>query len=502
MERRSHFRLGPGAFATATALAMLALSAGSSEAAGVRGDFRTNVALVETRGFERHTLPIEQVPGEGVYRQLEDGTVVTCIPGSDVCYWYTQGDVESSMPVSQDLRLNGWANVQGLSGKLHVRGRFGSDEFWPRTEEEIELVTGYAELDRGRLRIRGGRTSSHNGLGFYEFDGGSALLRTSGMTTIEFYGGRSLARGTSQPLDGFLLEDADILAPNDPGWIVGGQAQLILPRRSRVAVAYQREIRQDRAALYEERGALDVHMITTQVTIDTQIDYDFATERLQDARVRVDSPRMNGYRASGALRYRRPYFSLWTIWEAFAPVGYREAWSSLSWSDSRGRAGFQATASYRIYDDTNVIDPTDSVENDGWQVAALANWNPNPWRIDGGYKIDWGFAAAESQFDLGITRDFGRLELGAQGFASEQVREFRNGEDWILGGGVRGRFDSAPWSVEGSAGVYRLSYENRADYADWSQKRAYLALGYSFGSDPGMVHRSQSMSGTEKEVSR
>ncbi|MEZ4651590.1 MAG: hypothetical protein R3E97_22880 [Candidatus Eisenbacteria bacterium] len=406
------------------------------------------------------------------------------------------------MPVSQDLRLNGWTNVQGLSREAPRPWALRQRRVLAAHQEEIELVTGYAELDRGRLRLRGGRTSAHTGLGFYEFDGGSALLRTSAMTTLEVYGGRSLARGTSQPLDGFLLEDVDILAPNEPGWVVGGQAQLLLPRRSRVAVVYQRELREDRAALYEERGALDALLVTAPLTLDTQIDYDFAAENFQDVRVRVDSRRVSGYRASAALRYRRPYFSLWTIWEAFAPVGYREAWSSLSWSDARGRGALQATASYRKYDETDVLDPTGSVKDDGWQIAALANWNLHPWRFDCGYKIDWGFAAAESQFDLGVAKDFGSLELGAQGFASEQVREFRNGEDWILGGGLRGRFDSAPWFLEGSAGVYRLSYENRADYADWSQKRAYLALGYSFGSDPGMVHRSQSMSGSEKEVSR
>jgi hypothetical protein len=88
--------------------------------------------------------------------------------------------------------------------------------------------------------------------------------------------------------------------------------------------------------------------------------------------------------------------------------------------------------------------------------------------------------------DLGALRSFERYELGAQGFASQQTREFRNGEDWIFGGGLRGRMDVAPWSVDGMAGLYRVSFDNRADYVDWSQKRAYLAISYRFGSDPGI----------------
>lgn len=485
-------------------LILFCLSTGATglaaASAGLRGELRTNLSFVETRGVERHTIAASAVPGDGIYRQLPDGTVVTCIPGEDVCYWYTQGDVESSLPMAQDLRMNGWTPIEGLSGRLHLRGRFGSDAFWPRAEEEVELVSGFAQWERDRLRLRAGRIGRLGSLGLYEFDGASVLLRSSRKTAVELYGGRALARGTSQPLDGFLLEDADIFAPEEPGVLFGGEAEAFLPNRSRLALTYQRELRQDRGALYEERGALETHLVLRPFTLDTEVDYDFATERFQDVRLRVDSPYFHGYRASGALRYRRPYFSLWTIWEAFAPVGYREVWSSLAWTEARGRAGLQASASYREYDDTDVVIDGTPVRDDGWQVDVLGRWDRGSWRYDGAYKVDLGFAAAGTQVQLGALRAFGAYELGAQAVAAQQAREFRNGQDWMFGGGLRGRWEQAPWSAEGSAGVYRLSYDHRADYADWSQKRAYLALGYEFGSDPGLPTRNAGRQG--EEVSR
>lgn len=455
-----------------------------AEAGGVRGELRSTASWAQTRTYTREVVPEDQTIGTGLVRHLEDGTVVICVPGGE-CYWYRSAGTESSTPVSQDLRLTAWGLTRGLSGRLHVRGRYGSDDFWPRSQEEFEVVSGYLEWERQAYRVRGGRQFRQTGLGFYEFDGLDALWRARPWISVEAYGGRSLARGLSQPLTGFLLEEADEFAPNEPGFLIGAQLRVHPLARWRGALVYQREIREDRAALYSERISANLDGRAGRVRLDGAIDLDLATERLNEARLQARAPVHPNLDLTARGVYRRPYFDLWTIWEAFTPVGYEEAGLRMTWHHRR--AQLYAESSIRRYDDTHLEVAAFPVRDDGFEVAAGGSVSFRDWEVSGGYGAEVGFGAAEDHFDASVRRLLPIGYLGLQGFATQQTREFRNGEDWIVGGGLLAGLEWGDFDLTGTIGWHRLSYRNRADYPDWNQKRARLSVGYRFGGDPGQT---------------
>ena len=90
----------------AFAFSLLLLSPSWLVAQGIRGELRVRGDVV---GFQRLT---------------EDGF-----------------ETENVYPLYQDLRAVGWAGVEGLSFHTQIRGRLGSDDAWPRTEQEVEAIT-------------------------------------------------------------------------------------------------------------------------------------------------------------------------------------------------------------------------------------------------------------------------------------------------------------------------------------------------------------------------
>ena len=39
--------------------------------------------------------------------------------------------------VTEDVRVAFWPGIQGLAAQVYLRGRYGSDDLWPRSEQEI-----------------------------------------------------------------------------------------------------------------------------------------------------------------------------------------------------------------------------------------------------------------------------------------------------------------------------------------------------------------------------
>ena len=115
---------------------------------GLRGTFSARGNVIELRDLARDSLPADQVPGADIRRRLEDGTVASCIP-DEFCRWYATGDRRSVSLVTQELVVAGWPGLEGVSGHAHIRSRYGSDDFWPRSEEEVEVIAAYASWDRG-----------------------------------------------------------------------------------------------------------------------------------------------------------------------------------------------------------------------------------------------------------------------------------------------------------------------------------------------------------------
>lgn len=484
--------------AAALVLGVGLATAPAAMASGIRGELRSGAVWSDHRTFARTVVPESETIGDGVVRRLADGTTVICIPGGD-CYWWKPDEKESSTAATQDLRLTAWGLQRGLSGRLHLRGRYGSDDFWPRSQEELELVSGYLEWERSEYRLRAGRQSRHTGLGFYEFDGGAALWRARPWLSVEAYGGRSLARGLSQPLTGFLLEEADEFAPDEPGVLIGAQVRVHPLRAWSGSVAYQREIRADRAALYSERISSSVDGKIRRLRLDGALDLDLASERVNEARIQARAPLGSGFELTARGKYRRPYFDLWTIWEAFTPVGYEEAGARLAWQDRM--VAFFVESTVRRYDDANIEIAAFPVRDDGFQATVGGSLSPRGWDISVAYAAEVGFGASEDHIDARVSRLWSFGSVGLQGFAIQQTREFRRGEDWIVGGGLLAHLEWKTLDLDASLGWHRLSYRNRPDSPDWNQKRARISVGYAFGREPGRVSTSRS-GGSGASISR
>ena len=202
----------------------LILAPGEAGAQGYSADVSVNAGNFELRRTTRDSLPESLVAGEGERRELEDGTVVTCIP-EEFCRWFPSGEVETVSLVTEDLRAAFWPGIEGLAAQVHVRARYGSDDFWPRSDQELEALYAFVSYEDEDYRVRAGRQQRTNGLGYYNFDGASFLWRGFDRVRIDLYGGWSLARNLNAPRTGSLLENADEFAPDDRGLIVGIDVQ-------------------------------------------------------------------------------------------------------------------------------------------------------------------------------------------------------------------------------------------------------------------------------------
>jgi hypothetical protein len=457
-------------------------------AQGVRGEVRITATYLDFLSVVRDSLDESLVPGSGITRELPDGTVVTCIPGGD-CYWYRAGGKESATTLLQDLRLTAWPGVTGLSGRVEARGRFGSDDFWPRTNKEFEVRALYADFERANYRLRAGRQTRHGGLGQYPFDGGAFLWRGFGNVRLEAFAGRSLARTVLEPYTGSLIADSDALPPDKGAAVWGLEAGGHISALSG-SLQYQREIRNDRAGLYSERMSADARWGAKPVVTEASADFDLATLEFNEAMLRARHAFTRQWFALGEVRHYHPFFELWTIWGAFSPVGYNEGRALLHWAP---RAGLflQASAAYRRYEATDAGTSFLPVENDGWRPAATAMWSSGVWDATASYTAHIGFGAFRSSLDVSGGRQFGRdVYLGAHATGNQQFNEFRFGDGRTYGAGLLGRVTRASVSVDGDVGWYRHTYDNRPGFSDETQFRGRLALGWQFGTNADHVRSS------------
>jgi hypothetical protein len=473
-----------GGTATLIGLGLIVLAPIAASAQGYSADVSLNAGAFELRGLSRDSLPESQVPGEGQRRELEDGTVVTCIP-DEFCRWFPSGDVESVSLVTEDVRLAIWPGIEGLAAQIHLRGRYGSDDFWPRSEQELEALYAFVSYEDTDYRVRAGRQQRTNGLGYYNFDGASFLWRGFDPVRIDVYGGWSLARNLNAPRTGSLLEDADEFAPDDRGLILGIDVQGRIGSHATGAFTYQREIRDDRLALYTERVAGDVGIRVSRISVELAVDYDLAFEEFNEASVRASAPVVAGVEAMAQWRRYSPYFELWTIWGAFSPVGYDEARGWLAWSVPGGQVRLEAGGAYRTYEDTDAGAQFVDLEDDGWRAFGRARWNREGWFADGSYRAEEGSGAARYGGDLAVGREFGPGRyVSLRGTSSQNFSEFRLGEQVTAGGGIDAAWRVGDVSLTGGWAVYSLSYHDQPRVSDWTQQRGRLGIAYHFGTEP------------------
>jgi hypothetical protein len=453
-------------------------------AQGIRGELRVRGDAVGFQSLQRDSLPEGQVSGSGAQRQLDDGTVVTCVTG-DYCRWFGSGETDTVYPIYQDLRLVGWTGIEGLAFHTQLRGRLGSDEAWPRTEQEVEAITVYIGYRKGDWWVRGGRMLRSGSLGYKNFDGGSLAWSGLGPLRLEAYGGWSLGIGLVAPRNGELLTLADEYAPDKRAYIYGFDGALDFGTNFSANVQYQREIRTDKTGLYSERIGGSLRAIVGPSTLDGALTYDLAFKQINLARIQMSTPFASGFGLVLEGRHYRPFFEYWTIWGAFSPVAYTEGRGMLTWTSPKAGLSFEVGGGYRDYDETNAGLDYVSIKEDGWRLYGGGHWVNGPWFVDGGYRSETGFGASRYGGDLTVGRRIGKdARLALFGSSTKTFGEFRIGEQLGSGGGIDGSWNLATFTLSGSAGLYRITYDNRPQSEAWTQPRAHLSIAWRFGSTP------------------
>ena len=456
-----------------------------AQAQGIRGDVRLNWGWMQLQPFALNSVPEADVPGSGVQRQLADGTVVTCVAG-DSCRWYEDnGESQDIMPFTQDLRFAGWTGVQGLSFHGQMRTRLGSDDLWPRTAQKFDLLTGYLSYNRSAFQIKAGRMYRASGLGYYNFDGASAVWRGLGWMWVEGYAGWSLARGVNAPRNGSLYQDADLLATDRRAYLFGGELGFRGGKVFSGSATYQRELRTDELALYSERAAVNLRGLVGAWAFDGGASYDFAYDQLNDARIRITTPQLLGIRFAAQARHYTPFFDYWTIWSAFSPVGFDEARLSGTWTSRNLPLLVELGGAYREYEDTNAGSSNSTIRKDGYRGFGRVYWSPDRWYVDARYRAEDGFGGSRYGGDLVVGRYFtlgSASYVALRGTATETLYEFREGERYVVGGAVEGSYDitKANLTLDASLGFYQIEDKNRPLADTWTEGRASVGLRWRF----------------------
>ena len=467
-----------------------AFTGGGVRAQGVRISGVTSMQGVDLRPLIDDSVAVGSTTGTGPYRVLADGRLVRCIEGEAYCRFRSSGARELVAPVVQDLRAVAWGFGEGISAQAHVRARgsLGSSAAqWPRANDAFDAIEAWLEIDRGPARARLGRQWVVGGLGVFNYDGASLVLRR-GRARVEAFGGRSLVAGLNEPVTGAELGAIDDLPPDENGWLLGISANSRIGSRGSASATWQRVIRADRAALYSERVAADASWRAFGATAGASLAWDVSAREVNEASLQVTRSIMAGYTGTLEVRRHRPFFEAWTIWGAFSPVAFDEASATVSWRNRTGSLGADVRGARRRYDETNAGLESVPLKRDGWRAGAGADWLPRErWMVYADYDVDIGFGASRSDIVTGARwmPDESRW-LGIAASGLQHIYEFRVGTGRVNGvrleGGTRIAGDAR---VVVDAALYAHQLSGADSSPDWSQRRFSLRLEWTVGRDPG-----------------
>lgn len=458
-------------------------------AQGVRGTAATSVQMVELRPLRADTIAPQDLVIGPDGELLLDGVAVPCRPNRN-CVLFRPGARTHAASLTQDVRVTAWGfGITGLSTTAFLRARsdLGSDLTWPRSDDAFDAILAYVEYDTEPFRFRLGRQVVSGGLGFSSFDGGSILYRRGRGLSAEVYGGRSLARGLSEPRSD-ALRSFEMFAP-DPSVVLLGASIGAAPLAGLdLSARYQREIFANRSALASERASVEaVYTTAGPIRVSGSLDYDFARGIVgkSDLRVRASLPHALSLEAAG--RRYVPYFELWTIWGFFDPVAWHEAELVVAWAATPD-LGLRAAGALRRYAETGADILGPEIERNTRQLR-LAGW----WRasqrltLDGAWRYETGFGATIGRGDLAVRYAAGeRLSLHSFVTAFEQAEEFRVGVGRVIGAGVGGRVRvGSRTALDAGFSLYDHG-STRADTPDWTQRRLWAGLQIDLGTDPGL----------------
>ncbi|HLA89240.1 MAG TPA: hypothetical protein VJL28_02270 [Gemmatimonadaceae bacterium] len=399
------------------------------------------------------------------------------------------GALVNAAPFLQDFTLAAWGLAQGLSfhANARVRTQLASDGLvYPGANDRFDLLDAYAELERSWGRARLGRQWVMGGLGAYDFDGASLVLRR-GRLSAEGWGGRALAAGLFESHTSAELAAVESRPPDQDGYVAGGRVRLRPGPRSTMTLQYQRVLVADRSGLYSERAAFDASHQANGAVVDLALAYDFAGAAWNEVRARLGTAKLSGVGYSVEVRHSRPFFELWTIWGAFAPVGFDEARATVDWRPRATAVSFGLHGGYRRYGESNAgLD----LRTNGWRAGADASWfGEGALSLSGSYDVDIGFGASRSDGRARVrwTSPSGAT-IGVEGSALQNIYEFRLGTGRVFGAAVDGAVSlSSDVRFVCDAGVYRHARSNGALGPDWTQRRASARLEWTLGRDPGVV---------------
>ncbi len=428
----------------------------------------------------------------GVYRRTTSGILARCDALNQYCTFLRSASRNALVAMTQDLDVTGWGFGEGISvhAQLRARGAAGdARDLWPQATQTFDALDAYIEMDRSRARARLGRQWITSSLGVFNFDGGSVLLRPMSSVSAEVYGGGTLVSGLNRPLDASVLAPVEDLPPTDGAYVIGATAQLRPNALGAFRVQYQREIRRDRAGLYSERVAADGELHAGKSTLSGELTRDLATGTFNDLSLALRFVLPRSATARIEARHYAPYFDLWTIWGAFAPVGYKEVSGNLDWASSDARVSLGASGGRRSYDDTQSGVAFLPLRASGWRVGATGSFRAsNAWSVQGSYNADIDFGASTSDEDVALRwAPSDGLSLALHGLAFQNIYEFQIGSGRVVGGGGEAAVRLFPdLRLVADMLLYHHTGSDAPQLVNWNQRRGTVRLEWTLGS-PGAL---------------
>jgi hypothetical protein len=475
-------------------LALVGLFAtGVAEGQAVRGTLRSTARYLEIQPISQDTVTRERVT-ELPNGALEfEGFPVFCLPDG-FCVFYRAAPTQSAAVFYQDAEFTAWGfGLPGLSATAQVRGRahVGGEFTPPRADDMFDAVLAYVELNRDRYRVRLGRQRVMSGLGFNGYDGVEGRFDPSSTIRLQAYGGRSLARGLSEPRQRALRGlDDEFFLPDNEALLFGSEVAIDPAPGSSLALRYQFEIWANRGGMLSERASLTGRTAASRPLILTgNADYDFAFGRIGKAHVTAQLPVMDRRLLLEATARRHvPYFELWTIWGFFSPVAHHEAMLRGTWRATPA-VSLWGAGGYRRYEDTGTEVLLDALKDQAFRAELGGAWQlPGAWTLNGSYRWEGPVGAFLTSGDATLTwQASDRVGVALNATAFEQAEEFRIGSGRVFGGGGMADYQVRDgMRVSGGVDLYRHLFQNRPSQVDWTQTRAWMGLELGFGRDPGM----------------
>jgi hypothetical protein len=471
-------------------LGALALCATSAHGQGVVIAGTSSARFIELRPLALDSVPRTDTDSAwSVYRRTGDGILARC-GTTPYCTFFRSAGRTNLVAMLQDMDVTAWGFGQGISAHAQLRARSAvgdGRDLWPQARQTFDVLSAYGEVERPRFRARLGRQWATSGLGVFNYDGASLVLRGPRGISGETYVGGSLVEGLNRPLTTDILSPVEDLPPTDDAFLLGAAIQLKSGGLGGARVQYQREVRRDREGLYSERVAANGELHVAHTTLSGQLTHDLATGDFNELSVALRAPFPGGVDARIEARHYVPFFDLWTIWGAFAPVGYNELRADVQWSAIDARMTVGLSGARRSYEDTRTGVAFLPLRNDGWRLGATGALRAtDAWTMQGAYRVDVGFGASGSNGDVALRWSPGeRISLTAHGVVFQNIYEFQIGEGRVFGGGAEASVGLTPdLRVAADAYLYRHSGFEQPQLVNWNQRRGSVRLEWTVGSQP------------------